>query len=100
MRYELPNEETLGNYMYMLHRVLIMARFRSYETDPQLAKLLDAVHNLPDLLLRWSDMNESWLKDELHHLEATHPEWKGCFTTPLEEGAPKDWQLKWKRPTL
>ena len=58
MRYQLPDEETLGKYMCMLRRVLVQARLRAYQSDPQIADLLDAVENVPDLLLRWDDMDE------------------------------------------
>lgn len=98
MRYQLPDEETLGKYMYMLRQVLVQARFRAYSKDPQLADLLDAVENVPDLLLRWPDMKESIVLEDLHRVETAFPEWKGCFTRALEEGAPEDWQLKWKQP--
>jgi hypothetical protein len=54
-----PDGETLVRYLALLQTVFVRARLRAYETDPQLAELLDAVHNIPDLLCRWSDMNES-----------------------------------------
>jgi hypothetical protein len=94
MRYQLPNEETLGNYMCMLRHVLLQARLRAYKTDPQIAELLDAVENVPDLLLRWKDMDESIVIGQLHAIEASYPEWRGWFTSPLENGAPDSWQLK------
>jgi hypothetical protein len=94
MRYQLPDEETLGNYLCMLRHVLLQARLRAYETDPQIAKLLDAVENVPDLLLRWKDMDESIVIGQLNDIETSYPEWKGWLTGPLLNGAPANWQLK------
>lgn len=47
MGYQLPDDETLAKYMHFLCGVLITARARAWATDPQLADLLDVVHNLP-----------------------------------------------------
>ena len=62
--------------MRLLQRALVLARFRAYETDPQLAALLDAVHNLPDLLLRWPEFMRDWVRADLEALAANYPEWK------------------------
>lgn len=45
--------------------------------------------------MRWPDMKESWVIGALEDIEARHVEWKGVFTTPLRDGAPENWQLKW-----
>ncbi len=94
MNYQLPDETTLAKYLCMLRQVLVLARFRAYETDPQLARLFDAVENVPDLLMRWPDMKEEWVIGALEHLEGQYPEWKGAFTPILEHGAPEGWQLR------
>ena len=56
-----PVEETLVKYLALLSKVLILARKSAYEFDEQSVRLLDAVHNVPDLLCRWQDMNESYV---------------------------------------
>ena len=50
MKYSFPDEDTLGKYLAMLREVIVYARFRAYEHDKQMAELLDAVENVPDLL--------------------------------------------------
>jgi hypothetical protein len=52
MKYTFPDEETLAKYLAMLRDVIVYARFRAYEHDQELADLLDAVENVPDLLCR------------------------------------------------
>jgi hypothetical protein len=92
--YELPDEATLAKYMHLLSTVLLAAR---NSADPQLADLAYAVHNLPDLLLRWSDMNEMSQGAALRRFESKYPEWAGHFTKILETGAPPNWQLRWTK---
>jgi hypothetical protein len=94
MKYELPDEATLAKYMHLLQTVLLAARG---STDPQVAELAYSVHNVPDLLLRWRDMDEPSQYGALRRFEAHHPRWAGHFTKILEAGAPPDWQLKWKK---
>jgi hypothetical protein len=95
MKYELPDEATLAKYMHLLQAVLIAIRTCP---DREASDLADAVHNLPDLLMRSSDLNEDWQADALRDIEAKHPRWKGHFTGILERGAPPGWQLKWTKP--
>jgi hypothetical protein len=95
VKYELPDEDTLAKYMHLLQAVLIAIRT---SPDPEAADLADAVHNLPDLLMRWSDANEDWQAGALRRIEAKHPQWKGHFTGIMERGAPPGWQLKWTKP--
>lgn len=96
MAYQLPAETTLAKYLCMLRRVLVLARFRAGQTDPQLAQLFDAVENVPDLLMRWPDMKEEWVVVALENLEARYPEWNGAFTGILADGAPEGWQQRWR----
>ena len=91
MAYELPDMETLAKYMYLLHRVLIVARATD---DARVGMLMDAVENVPDLLMRWPDMQESWVRADLERFEERFPQLKGTFTRILDEGAPANWQLK------
>ena len=37
-----------------------------------MAQLLDAVHNVPDLLCRWQEMNESYVLADLEAYEAQY----------------------------
>lgn len=94
MKYELPDEITLAKYMHLLQAVLLAARGSA---DPQMADLGYAVHNLPDLLLRWRDMDEAAQYGALRRFEELHPQWAGHFTSILEKGAPPNWQTKWTK---
>jgi hypothetical protein len=93
MSYRLPDPDELGKFAYLLTQTLRMARLRAYQTDPQLAELLDAVESLPDLLLRYPDLDEAALREQLEELECKYPEWSGRFSGILRDGAPDDWQL-------
>jgi hypothetical protein len=96
--YELPDMATMAKYMHLLRRVVVQSRLRAYETDPQIADLLDAVENVPDLLMRWPDMQEGIVLDDLMRVEQRYPEWRGRFTRILTEGAPENWQEKIVKP--
>ncbi len=96
MSYTFPDGETLARYLALLQRVLVQARFRAYETDPRLAELLDTVHNIPDLLCRWPDMNESWVLDDLERYERKYHGGPPAFSRILVDGHPANWQLVWK----
>ncbi len=61
-----------------------------------MTELLDAVHNLPDLLCRWPDMNESWVLGDLEAYEAKCCKGMDPFTGILKRGPDSDWQLVWK----
>ena len=89
-----PDEATLAKYMALLQAVLIAIRT---SPDREASDLADAVHNLPDLLTRASDLNEDWQADALRQLEAKYPRWKGYFTGILDRGAPPGWQQRWMK---
>jgi hypothetical protein len=93
--YELPDEVTLAKYMHLLQMVLLSIRNAPEREGQDLAY---AVHNLPDLLMRWSDLREQSVMSALRRFEAQYPAWKGRFTGILERGAPEGWQLKWTKP--
>jgi hypothetical protein len=94
MKYELPDEDTLGKYMHLLYAVLLATRSSA---DPELAQLGYAVHNLPDLLLRWSDMVQGEQLAALQRFETDHPRWAGHFTGILEGAPSVDWQNRWTK---
>lgn len=95
MTYSYPDEETLARYLCLLSKVLIHARRRAYETDKQMAELLDAVHNVPDLLARWPEMKEEWVLSGLEKYEAKYCGGKEPFSGVLKGGAEPHWQLRW-----
>ena len=95
MSYIFPEDETLARYLAMLSKVLIQARHRAYSTDPQLAELLDAVHNVPDLLCRWPDMEEEWAIADLERYEERYHGGSSLFSRIITEGPEEGWQLKW-----
>lgn len=96
MSYNFPNEETLVRYLALLSKVLVLARHSAYESDKKTAQLLDAVHNVPDLLCRWQDMNESYVLGDLEAYEAKYCGGSHPFSDILKHGANPDWQLVWK----
>ena len=96
MKYSFPDEETLAKYLAMLRDVIVQARSRAYEHDKQMAELLDAVENVPDLLCRWPDMKESTVVGELEAYEAKYCHGADRFSGILKRGPRSDWQLVWK----
>lgn len=96
MKYNFPDEETLAKYLAMLRDVIVQARFRAYEHDKQAAELLDAIENVPDLLCRWNDMNESIVIHDLERYEAKYCNGAERFSGILKQGPKPDWQLVWK----
>jgi hypothetical protein len=96
MSFNFPDEETLIKYLALLSKVLIMARMSAYEFDERSARLLDAVHNVPDLLCRWQDMNESYVLADLEAYEARYCGGGHPFSEIIKHGPDPDWQLIWK----
>lgn len=96
MRYNFPDEETLVKYLALIEKIIVLARSSAYESDPKMALRLDAIHNVPDLLCRWQDMNESYVLSELEEYEAKYCEGNHPFSEILIYGASPDWQLVWK----
>ncbi len=92
---ELADTETLVRYLAMLSDVLIEARFLAYESAPRVAELLDAVHNVPDLLTRWPDMRPEWVEADLTTYEAKYLGGEPQFTRTLRDGPRPNWQLRW-----
>ena len=96
MSYNFPDEEALVRYLALLSKVLILARHSAYESDKKMVQLLDAVHNVPDLLCRWQDMNESYVLADLEAYEAQYCGDAHPFSNILKHGVNPDWQLVWK----
>jgi hypothetical protein len=96
-KYEFPNEEMLVRYLAMLREILVDARFRAYERDPQVAELLDAVENVPDLLARWSDMDQSIVQGQLEDYERKYLAGVPKSSGILLNGPRSTWQVRWSR---
>ena len=94
MKYVLPDEDTLAKYLAMLRAVLVQARLKAYSTDSQIAQLLDAVENVPDLLCRWPDMKEQIILEDLKSYEKKYLNGNEYFSGIIKNGAPENWQLK------
>jgi hypothetical protein len=94
--YQFPSQDILVRYLAMLREVLVDARMRAYDRDPQTAKLLDAVENVPDLLARWPDMQEEIVIGELQSYEGRFLKGAPKYSSILLESPRPDWQLKWK----
>lgn len=100
MSYEFPDAETLGKYHALLMMVLVEARALAWRKEPheRIAKLLSVVHNLPDLLCRWSETNEQVILNDLLAYEGKYHAGASRFTRILLEGPPEGWQLRWVKP--
>src|SRR5262245_21284607 len=95
MSYQLPDEETLIRYLAMLRDVIVDARYRAYERDPQIAALLDAVENVPDLLARFPEMNTAIVEGQLAAYERRYLNGNPKYSSTLRNGPRPNWQLKW-----
>jgi hypothetical protein len=96
--YEFPDVQTLVRYLAMLREVIVHARFRAYETDPEIARLVDEVENVPDLLGRWPDMREDFVIAGLRAFERKYLAGQDRFSKILIDGPAKNWQLRWNLP--
>lgn len=76
-------EEKLRACLAVLYRACIDARRLGYEGQRTglpplraelLADLMDAVHNIPQLLLRWPDVDESLLRGVLSDFDRKWPD--------------------------
>jgi hypothetical protein len=85
-RSDFPDDETLVRYLAVLEDVLVDARFRTYSSDLQVAALLDAVHNLPNLLTRWSEAKPEYILSDLQEYEKTYLGRDPRYTRTLREG--------------
>jgi hypothetical protein len=95
MSYQLPDQETLIRYLAMLREVLVDARFRAYERDPQIAELLDAVENVPDLLARFPEMDTAMVEGQLEDYERRYLNGNPKYSSTLRDGPRPGWQLRW-----
>jgi hypothetical protein len=95
MPYEFPDTETLIRYLAMIREVLLDARARAYSKDPQIAELLDAVENVPDLLTRWPDMKTAIIEGQLEIYERKYLDGHPRYTGILRDGPSPSWQTKW-----
>ncbi len=100
MSYDFPDAATLGKWHALLMAVLIEARALAWSetSHSQIADLLDAVHNIPDLLCRWPDMDKEFVVTDLLAYEHKYCAGKPRFTRILREGPREGWQLRWAKP--
>ena len=92
--YQLPDTETLVRYLAMLRDVIVDTRFRAYARDPQMAELLDAVENVPDLLARFPEMDTDLVEGQLEDYERRYLDGAARYTGTLREGPREGWQLR------
>jgi hypothetical protein len=95
-KYEFPDEETLARYLAMLRKVIVCARYRAYARDPQLAELLDAVENVPELLARYSEMDTAMVEGQLADYERKYLEGQPRYSAVLRDGPGPSWP-HWRR---
>ncbi len=62
----------------------------------RMGELLDAVHNVPDLLARWQDMREEWVLADLEIYEKKYCDSNNSFYAIVKNGAELNRQLEWK----
>jgi hypothetical protein len=70
-------EPKLSAYLNVLYHAINRVKLLSYADKPdvkQIADLMDAVHNLPRLLIRWDLCDEDWL---LEYLSGYYETWRG-----------------------
>jgi hypothetical protein len=88
-------------YQALLMAAMVEARALAWSKRPheQIAELMDCVHNLPDLLCRWSDMDEQSILRDLLRYEKKYHAGKQMLSRILLEGPPERWQQRWTAPT-
>lgn len=71
----LPDEIKLEKYLSLLSFVIIECRHLAKEEGnyKQIWALLDAVHNLPDMLTRWEQWDENQLLKDLRNYDKKWP---------------------------
>jgi hypothetical protein len=97
---QFPDAETLAKYQALLMEVLIHTRAPAWSEKPhsQIAELMDAVHNIPDLLCRWPDMDEEFVLKDLLSYEQKYCRGQPEVTRILRDGPREGWQLRWTMP--
>ncbi|HEY3804791.1 MAG TPA: hypothetical protein VGL61_19390 [Kofleriaceae bacterium] len=70
----LAPEPYLSACLEVLRHAIIQARFIAAERSERLSDLLDAVHNIPDLIQRWEQCDVRLLES---FLEAFDDKWQG-----------------------
>jgi hypothetical protein len=60
-------EPYLSAYLAVLHHAALAGRHWAWANEPneKLADLMDAIHNVPDLLNRWEECDEPCLRSDL-----------------------------------
>jgi hypothetical protein len=96
--YDFPEEQTLVRYLAMLREVIVYARAKAYETDSEIACILDEVENVPDLLTRWPDMDEDIVIAGLRQFENKYMAGGHRFSDILIDGPTENWQLRGQAP--
>ncbi|MBN2144873.1 MAG: hypothetical protein JW774_09645 [Candidatus Aureabacteria bacterium] len=69
-----PKEDILSAYLNVLRQAILHARLLSLQKQSyeQITDLLDAIHNIPELLTRWEKCDIKWLRQSL---EAYDKKW-------------------------
>jgi hypothetical protein len=80
----LPKQEILEKYLMVIRQGIVQGRIlaeqkKSYE---QIYDILDAIHNIPELLVKWEDCDESWLIEELKRYDK---KWQSKYSGSLSE---------------
>lgn len=62
-----PNQETLVKYLNTMRQAILHARALAWQkkSHEEIADLLDAIHNVPEMLIKWESCDENFLKEKL-----------------------------------
>jgi hypothetical protein len=93
----LAPEPLLSAYLAVLRDATIYARnWAAGDVSPgKLGDLMDAIHNIPELLNRWEDCDEPSLRSALESYDKRWIEWEGdlslmnVFKTVVAKGKPE-----------
>lgn len=63
----LPNQEVIMKYLIVLRQSILHARVLAWEkkSHEEIADLLDAIHNVPEMLTQWESCDEKFLTQQI-----------------------------------
>lgn len=63
----LPNETELVKYLTVIREAILHARVLAWQkrSHEEIADLLDAIHNVPEMLIKWESCDEKYLKEKM-----------------------------------
>lgn len=68
-KYQFPEPAILYQYLRLMYEVVVYLRYITRGTNKEVSDLLNAVHNVPKLLVDWPDFREDWVIENLESYE-------------------------------